>query len=240
MKKFLFILLAVFVFVTEVNAASKCSYQEQTELNSKAANIKVMYEAKEDVTDNSFGDEVLTINFEVSVLNVTDEFYVVMTNNNNNDKKTFTSSDISNGLIKFIWNDTMKVNNLEFEVFTSNNTSCKDESVRKIYVTLPRYNEYSISDICNDASDFSMCQRYVTLDEFDFEKLKNEVNKYKKNNNISNNNQENKDKGNELNSTNVFEEYKWYIIGGIAGVSLATIAIALGINKNKKQRDLEI
>jgi hypothetical protein len=85
-----------------------------------------------------------------------------------------------------------------------------------------------------------MCQRYVTLDEFDFEKLKNEVNKYKKNNNISNDKEENKTEENDSKSTNVFEEYKWYIIGGIAGVSLATIAIALGINKNKKQRDLEI
>ena len=48
-KLFLALFISIFCSISVVNAASKCSYDEQAKLNNAVANIKVSYEEAEEV-----------------------------------------------------------------------------------------------------------------------------------------------------------------------------------------------
>lgn len=67
----------------------------------------------------------------------------------------------------------------KIEVYTSDNTNCADDLLRTLYVSLPRYNDYSTYAVCDKVPDYYLCQRYVTYEkvEFvDFEKsIRNEI-----------------------------------------------------------------
>ena len=79
MKKLaIFLITGLLLFTINVKAASNCSYQEQAELNSKAANVKVSYE----VVEETIGTEDFYVNsfFKISITNVSEEFYVVVQN----------------------------------------------------------------------------------------------------------------------------------------------------------------
>ncbi len=50
-----------------------------------------------------------------------------------------------------------------------------------MYLTLPRYNEYSTYSLCDSVSDYYLCQKYVTFDEIEssyfVEKVSDEIEK---------------------------------------------------------------
>lgn len=236
MKKILTFLTVMFLFNINVSAASLCTYKEQTELNSKAANIKVSYEAMEE----TIGEDDVYINnyFKISIINVTEDFYVVVKNNINKDEKTFTSSDAKDGLITFNWTNINEITNFTILVYTTNNTNCAHEKFKTIYLTTPRYNVYSDRDICYENSDFYLCQKYVTFAEIDDMEFLNKLDNYLIGE--TNNKGEEPTKPVEIPITdkifNFIDDYKWFIIGGV--LIIITVSYTIYRVKTKKQREL--
>lgn len=177
MKKIiLFIILLIMPIIA--NATSKCSYEKQVELESKANSIKTNYEEKEEIlnSDEHYFPDYLTEEerknyvvkynyFLINILNLTDSYYMVITNNNNSDSVTINYSDTDNGKYMYRWENLKKVTTFTFSVFTSSNTECPDEKIRIFYLTTPRYNEFYSRDICENYKNESICQKYVTFGE---------------------------------------------------------------------------
>jgi len=239
MKKIMTFLFLMLFLNINVKAASLCSHKEQAELNSKASNIKLIYEVVDDLEYNEDGDITGGTYFNVSILNVTKDFYVIVKNDYNDEEKKYSYEDSKNDIITFTWNYLNKVTNFTAEVFTTSNTGCKDERYKTIYLTTPRYNKYANRSICEGKEDLSLCQEYVTFSELSETDFIEKVIETSKIENGSNNNGEpNKpaEKNFIGNILDFIDAYKVYIIG----ISIVIIIIILIINrkKTKKQREL--
>jgi len=237
MKKILTFLIVMFLFNINVSAASLCSYQEQTELNSKAANIKVSYEIVEETIEFEDGESSMKL-FKIEILNVTDEFYVLIKNDVTKDEKIYYSSDAKDGVITFDWDYAETVTNFTIQVYTTNNTNCAEEKYKTFYLTTPRYNEFYNIETCQELTDFYLCQEYVTFGEISREKFLTQINNYK--NGDVNNEGENPVEPTEPKVVDKIFEFidnnKLYIISGF----LVITAIGFGIYRvrTKKQREL--
>ena len=247
MNKKILLLFSIFVFIinnTQVSAASLCSYKEQTELGSKAANIKVSYEpitihlsessgeTGDDLEESDLDDARI---LKVSILNLTDEFYLTMTNDKNDDVKTFSVNDLINGLITFNWEDVLEVTNLTFKIYTTNKTNCPNELYKTLYVNLPRYNEYYKLGICQDLEDYSLCQEFVTFKEIDNNSFYKKIDSYRKEN--EKNDEENVSEEKKDNKVLEFiNKNKWLIITGASLIIIVIVGIE--ISKKKKQGDI--
>lgn len=171
-KMLLFVLTILFLQVNVVNAASKCDYNEQVELNNLAADIKVTYEEAEGEIDPSLiigasgaTEPATYYYFKVLIYNLPDNLYLKITNDVNDEVKYLHYSNAKDGVIEFDWEDLNKVANFTITVYSSANSSCPNEEYRVIYLTLPRYNEYSARAKCTDKESFYYCQKYITTEE---------------------------------------------------------------------------
>jgi len=239
MKKLLLFFVVLFSFTIKASAASSCSYQEQTTLNSKAANIKVSY----DVVDKTvqFEDMDVTMNiFEITILNLTEDFYLIDKNNINEDTQTFTSSSVVDNVIKFKWENVEEVTNFTFQIYTSDNSSCPNEKIKTIYLTTPRYNDFSSREVCQNLEDFYLCEKFVTFDEVTESEFLNKLDSYREEEkNIEPEENQKEKEENKSTSDNVFEfidNYKWVAVGTL--VLILVILIIIKNKKQKKQRDL--
>ena len=243
MKKIITLFVIMFLINIKVSAASLCSYKEQTEFNGKAANVKATYEIKErtiqsEWIEGEIEEILIGYYFNISITNVTDELYVVVKNNLNNEEKIFTSKDAKNGLINFEWDSVEEITNFTIQVYTSEKTNCPDERFKTIYLTTPRYNDFSERSICMEYTEFSLCQKFVTFSEVDDTRFVNELDKYKKEEEKNNENIEDKPTQNPEDNKFIdfINDYKWYFISGVAVVSIASFVIYRV--KTKKQREL--
>lgn len=237
MKKIITFFLVMFLFTINVNAASLCSYEEQNELNSKAANIRVSYES---VTEEiQFEDMPSTKDvFYITILNVTEEFYILLKNDINNEEVILTVDDISDGAITYKWDYAETVTNFTIQVYTTNKTNCAEERYKTIYLTTPRYNEFYNYEICQELPDFYLCQKYVTFAPISRSEFATKINNYQ-NGNIDDDGEikeEEKDETIIDKAFNFVDEYKWYILGAISIITI--IGITIYRIKTKKQREL--
>jgi len=238
LKKILFLILTtLFLFNIKVSAASLCSYKEQTEINQLAANVKVNYEIAEEVVHYVDMDSTRKY-FKISILNLSEKLYIGVTNSLNDNKLVFTSSDAKNGVIEFKWDNLSEIANFTFKIYTTPKTSCPDEKIKTLYLTTPRFNEYSRRAICEDLEDFYLCQEFVTFSHVAEKDFLKKVEEYQNEEMIS------KGEKNEENLSlsdkvfNFLNEYKWYMIS--AGTILVlSIGIIIYL-KNRKQRDLKL
>lgn len=191
-KLFLAVFVAIFSSITIVNAASKCDYNEQVELNNAAANIKASYEeaegkvSEEDLLPNDSGEiEVITYEyFKISVYNLSEDFYLKITNDYNDEVKYLYYQDSESGVVTYDWNNLDKVTNFTITVYSSNNTGCPNEEYRVIYLTTPRYNEFSELSKCIGNEDFYLCQKYSLEEEVNLEEFDDKLEKFENNKEI--------------------------------------------------------
>ncbi len=237
MKKILiFVMLLCFLNIN-VKAASSCNYQEQVDLNSKVGNIKVNYDLQ---TETKYFEDILEdVTFEyfhISIYNLTEEFYITVSDDLTKEVLTFSSTDAEDGVVTFDRHDTSEINNLTFKVYTTSNTSCPGELYKTLYLTLPRYNEYSDRGTCEFIPDFYLCQKYVTFANVDEETFLKQVHDYE-DKLIDSDGKETPqgDKDNPLNNILDFiNKYKWVFVGVAAG---GVVGVTVFLYKKKKERE---
>jgi hypothetical protein len=233
---------SLFFGLTNVKAASSCSYDEQAKLNGEVANIKASYEEATGVVDSSLytvPDDIVGTDKEkdyqlnyyylkVNMLNITDKFYIKMTNSQNSDEVTIKNSDTKDGAYTFDWKNVDAVTTLTFTVYSTDKTGCANEVYRIFYLTLPRYNDYSEYDLCSNHQNSSLCQRFVTIDEISMDDFLNQVSPVDKNG-VS-----------QYGSLKWYEkigkfvtENKWWFIGG--GVAIAGVVTYIVIRRKRSK-----
>lgn len=168
-----------FVLLMSVPKAATCNYEEKAKLNNEAANVKTNYEIKERILNKEEYDlpdglesgeyEAKTDYIQVNILNLTENLYVEVTNNVNDDKKIFSYSDSQNGNISFNWSELDTMVTYTVKIFSSSNTGCEGSTLKTLYISLPRYNDYSTYEICNEIPDYYLCQRYVTYEDVGYD-----------------------------------------------------------------------
>lgn len=193
--KLLFFTSLFLGLITNVKATSICSYEEQAKLNSAVANIKANYEeATAEVDKSQYGPaeyfendpdtntqnaEALDYNyFKVNILNLTNDFYAIITNDQNANTITVDYSKTSDGTYSFNWENLNSISNLTIKIYSSSATNCKNELYRTVYLTLPRYNEYYYSSYCTQYPNYYLCQKYVTYDFISYDEFLTKMNSY--------------------------------------------------------------
>lgn len=176
MKKISVILLGLFILPIQVSAMSLCDAEEVVKLDKESSLIKIVYEEKEATLDSSeyhmpeteIGNEeyVMKYNyFDISVINITENFYVILTNSLTNEEIRIDYKDLNEkGIYTYEHSDLYDVLNLTATVYTSSETSCPNEKINIKYLTVPRYNEFSAYHNCEGYEDEKYCSRYVTFE----------------------------------------------------------------------------
>jgi len=229
MKKIILILISLFLFSTNVYSASSCSYKEQAELNQKASNVKISYEIKSENETDPFGRTYANEYFDISILNLTESFYVIIKNNTNQEEREIYYSDTKDNIYNFRWNDVSDITKFTFEVYSSANTNCPAEKVKTLYLTTPRFNQYSSLGVCQNLEDFELCEKYVTFTDVTDDDFYSRVEKYRKK--VE---EEKKEEENKNGIIDFLKNNKLYIIVGV--VIVCGVAGSIVYINRKKQR----
>lgn len=180
-KKSIFLVLSLFAITLNVKGAS-CDYEEKAKLNNEIANVKVNYEIKEYLVDPStyeVPDEVVGTPdedtfelwldyFQINILNLTENMYVIVKNDQDKEEIRYNYSDVKDGVINFARYNRENVVKYTFEIYASDVSSCGGNKLKTLTLTLPRYNEYSAYDMCSSVPDYYLCQDYTTSKEVEF------------------------------------------------------------------------
>ena len=234
MKKFLFFMFSFFIINNVVLADSNCSYNEQAELLNKATNIKASYEIESEIVH--FVDMDANVDhFNILVSNVTEDFYVIIKNDFNSETKTYNYSDTKDGIITYRWNNIDSIANFTIEVYESGLTKCAGEKYKTLYIQTPRFNEYYDREICEELTDFYLCQKYTTSKIVAEDRFFEQLESYQSGK-INN-------QGEAIDNRNVFDKVfdfikdnKWFILGGVVIITGGVVVITR--RKNKKSREL--
>ncbi len=229
MKKFFTALLVLFSCVMVVNADETCSYQEELELREKASNIRASYEVSEEVVPEVSDYDIFVIN--VSLTNITDDFYVVATNDFNDDSRVLTKTE--SGISSFEWLNTGVVTNHVFQVKASTKTNCSGITLKTFTMKTPRYNEY-YWECANEFPDYELCQQFVMYDKIERNEFKKRVENYRT---------QQKEKEEKEKNKSFFEKLIDFLGKNIWIILGVIIVVAVGgytfyYFKTKKQREL--
>ena len=258
LKKLIFAFLISVMCLSNVSAINRCSTKAKAELNKYASQIKASYAIKEkqidqtemfsdgdgyngeECIDNQENCNIITVDyFEITITNLTDQFYVEVTNDFTEETKILNSSDGDNGIITFTWDSLSKVTNFTFNIYAKETTKCANVLQKTLKLRLPRKNENFDNPICEDIPEFNLCQKFVTYDYMDWDDFEAKVLDYKKLNEIPS------EKGDEQNKSawqkvkDFVNDNKYYFIGG----GVAIVAIATGVTITivvKKRRRIEL
>lgn len=181
--KKIFVLLVMLLLVKNVHA--ECGYETQAKLNSEAVTIKAIYEEVQKEMDRNLymcGDGVDECTeyysvLKISILNLSENFYVKVTSDNNFNK-TFYYKDAQDGIVSFELSDLTKVNTFTFNVYNTDKSGCSQKLNRTFYLTTPRLNDYYNIKLCDKIPDYYMCQKFVTFEDTGYSDFLSSVNKY--------------------------------------------------------------
>ncbi len=246
MKK-ISVILSLLLVPILVKADSLCSDEEIIKLQEAAKAIKVNYVEKEAVLDpaNYYSSPYLEEGeehiiyysyFDIEVMNLTKDFYIVATNTSNNETRTITYNDVQEGKYIYKWDDLSKVSTVTFKIYTSKETSCADEGVKDLYLTIPRLNEYSSYDACVGNENLEICSKYVTFNEIPIEKFQEKMEAVRlKTSDKKDSDKVFSEKGflSNIISFITNNNYIFYIIGGIAIIG-GLIAVVI----RRKRREI--
>lgn len=159
MKRKIFIFLLAFLIpIINVNAYY-CKNSEISRYKGLASNIGTFYEYQED------GNK---LTFSITLVNLSDELYIVDVTNNKKyiyENEEITISGYSPGV-------TVKYN-----VYAVNE-NCSDDLLYTIRVVLPNYNPYYSDSICEGLDDYILCQKWHKHN-LSYKSFVNSVNKYR-------------------------------------------------------------
>ena len=218
-----------------VNAASLCSVEEQARLNKVAGSVKAVYEeAQEEVDPSTYittpetGEGPFYRNyFNIIFTNITEDIYVKVINDYNDDVKFIRYQDTEDGTYTFTWNNIDNVVRFTYEVYTSNNTKCRDEKYFTNYLVTPKYNKFHDYLICEGIEDYLACQKYISVD-MEYSEQQEKIEDYLEKNIVAVEKEKNK-KWYEKIGEFVKEHKTAFIAGGsiivIAGVATVVVKI---------------
>ena len=235
--KKIFVLLVMLLLVKNVHA--ECGYETQAKLNSEAATIKAIYEEVQKEMDRNLymcGDGVDECTeyysvLKISILNLSKNFTINVKSKNFG--KSFSYSDVKDGVVSFDLNDIMETHTFTFDVYPSTETTCPKKKIRTFYLSTPRYNEFYDFGFCQDNPEFYLCEKYVTFENMEITDFMDKFQEY-----------EDKKKQDEIEKNKNFfqklgdfiKEHKEVFIG--AGCTILVVGGVVVFLRVKRRKDI--
>lgn len=167
--KIFFMMFLFCILPINTKAISWCSNNEKASLKKLATNINVSYNYK--INNNK-------ATFDVTISNLLPNMYFIAEDGNK-----YYSNTTNNGEITFY--NLVQGHSFRFDVY--GNGVCDDELLYTFYATTPTYNRFYNLNVCENAKEYKLCQRWVkhelTQNEF-INEVKNYINDRDKNINI--------------------------------------------------------
>ena len=212
---------------------------------SKAKNVKVSYEADlnypygtaDELDTDLNGDGVIgEVEIYAQVLRVTftglpDDMYLVVTNDLDDKERIFTKSDIKDGKIEFVEEETMDIRTYDVKVISDVET-CQGSVFREFTFKLPRSNEFYKTVFCMQNESLDICAPFIYEDDLDV--MTEKYNAAQKDV-IEKNKKEQTKQQEETKETfmdTVKKNYVWIIVGAV--VVIAIVVGALVIRRRMK------
>ncbi len=176
------------IFLFKYNVYAECSYKERKELLNSAKNVDIAYEIetkKNESTGISPDDpdeEIKTTfeeyNFKFTIVNLSNDIFIKYYNLFDNTENYVNYDDLNTGIYTFNDSNYLDIYKYYFE-FYSRNTNCDGELMYTKKIIKPKYNLFSMYDICNkkEMEDYKYCKKFITkefyISESEFIKLAN-------------------------------------------------------------------
>ena len=168
-KKILFLIVGFLLFKTDAFALTYggCEYSAIARLKSLVGNINISYDYK--IVENK-------AYFDVTLTNIPEGVYFV----DNKTNLTYSYDDTDNGELTI---KNYEGNSGTYKFFSAL-TDCYGTSLSSKYYNFPKYNIYYGDELCLDIPNYSLCQKWasVNYNRDEFEKI---VNEYKNKENSS-------------------------------------------------------
>lgn len=161
------ILLIITLFILPINILGLtyggCDYSTVSKLKSLVTNINISY---------SYRIENNNAYFDITLNNLTSDMYFYDVAS----RKNYYYSDTNNGEIT-IYNYTGNGITGTYKFYSAKN-ECYGISLGSKHYKLPNYNIYYGSELCKGISNYSLCQKWATVN-YSYDELETLVNEYK-------------------------------------------------------------
>lgn len=228
----LLIVVFLFLFKVDVNAAGTCTTEEQKILKIEAENIVFAYELVHDT------DERTDIEYYYNItINNLGKNLIVEQGNAVYDK----SYENANGEIN-ISKSYMIGETVSFKILGGPNTKCQNEKIMTELITLPYYNKYSTREECKEYSEYDICKTNINTTNVSEKKFLEEIEKVKKIEEEKNKTSPQKKEETIFQKIiNFYKENITFLLPITIGVIvLIGIIIRIIINKNKKKIKIDL
>lgn len=208
MKKISYLLFLFLLFPIKVGAIHdvidvRCTNDLKVSLREEGQDV--VYRLSKVLNENS-------VSYTAYFYNLTDNIYLTDSNNN-----IYTSTKIEN----LKPGTTFTIN-----IYASNKTFCNGYKILSKMISVPYYNPYFGSELCNGYENYSLCKENtnVTLSQSEFEK---KINEYK----------ESLKEDKEVVVDEIIEEefslidfifkYRYYLLGTISLISISVVVVII-------------
>lgn len=218
MKRLIYILIISICLFPNLISGLECTNEDKTRLQKLANNITYVLEEYEENGQTYFKVTFTGLSKELRLFNENTllSFY------------NFSDNDFGETIVKRI--KFGKV--YSFTIYGRN--SCKFDVIRGITINMPSINNYYNDEVCNNASEYKLCQKWSKVD-MSYDEFVSKVTEYKKQQseiNDDNPNIENKDES--FNFFDIYNKYYWPTFIGM--ICLLILLIILWIRQNKKNK----
>ncbi len=210
-----------------INLISVDFVQETIEVEIKESDIQI-WDENSVLTGMVEELEILKVN----ILNLTEDYYIVITNTSTGEEKIVNYSDTNAGSYNYTVENNTNVNQYTYKIFSSGNTGCPDEEVGVKYLTVPKQNVYHYYTVCENYPEEDICQKYVTFDDLDEETFFEKINALEEEKEDTS---KEDDKATENSFLNFLNEYKVILII-VGGVLLVGTVITVLVVRNKRRQ----
>lgn len=213
MKRIVKLVLLFLAIVFPMKVEGYCTTEDKMRYSTLSANIVTSYDYVESLENVSFNITIHNVHKDLIIKDKqTGKSYRSSQNTLNN----FTISNLKDGA-SYI-----------FEVY-ANNSNCSYRVYNTLYVTVPKYNKYYKDSVCNGASEYLYCQKWVEIGSISYDEFVELVNDYKKENIEEIIDNEDEEKNWIYIISDFWAKYYLYIAGGII-----LICVPIIIVKNKQ------
>lgn len=234
-KFFIFSIVSFILFT--LTSYAECSTDELISLQRAASLIKTGYTYKDVENPTMLNDK--SVEFTLSIYNLSDEVYIDVYGIFGIPKKTFTSQDTSNGTINITNLSALTQN--EYNIYIrSNNPNCHGRLMINKKIITPKYNEYSASYECKEYPDFKLCQKFNNSN-IDYDDFLNQLDDYindleeEKNNDNKNENKKEEKKSFVNLIKDIYKENKKTIFLVISIIIIVILIILISIVIRKRR-----
>lgn len=219
MKKYL--ILSIFIFFAFIpHLFADCSRTEENRLKMLASQVKITYEYNDSYYDD-YGDIVKEM-FIISITGLTDEIYALI-----DETSSYFMYDPNNQTVSM---DGFTSGTKTIKIY-SKNPECSTE-LRKIYLTLPKYNYYADDPLCEeiDTTKFALCDKWYQFD-INYDTFLKRLEAYK--NSLNNNDEPIIDPSKDNTENPIITFLKKYIVYIASALVIGITIIVVAIKKKR-------